>query len=104
MLRGRGGRFANPAGSDIVRPFRGMAMWQTNGGEIAAFFLARAIAVALYYGANSMFLGPIFTRAYMAGGRAAMMAVGIGAALVGWLITLLLFVLFRAGLGSVPPA
>jgi len=79
-------------------------MWGTNGGEIAAFFLARAISLALYYAANALFLAPVFMQAYKVGGRAAMTVVGVAIALVWWLITLLFLVVFRAGLRSVPPA
>jgi hypothetical protein len=79
-------------------------MWQTTGGEIAAFFLARAMSLAVYYAANAMFLGPLYLQVYKVGGRAAMMAFGIAIGLVGWLITLLLLVVVRGGLGGVPPA
>jgi hypothetical protein len=78
-------------------------MWLTNGGEIAAFFLARAISLTLYYLASSMFLSALLLQAYHVGGRGLMTIAGLAASLVGWLVTLLLLVLFRAGLGGVPP-
>ncbi len=75
----------------------------TNGGEIGAFFLARAIVVAIIFVATRMFLGALYLQVFRSGGAIAMTAATLTVGLVGWLLTLLLLVLFRAGFGSVPP-
>jgi hypothetical protein len=80
-----------------------MSMRLTNGGEIGAFFLARAIVVAITLVATRMFLGTLYLQVYRSGGAVAMTVATLGVGLVGWLVTLLLLILFRAGFGSVPP-
>ena len=75
----------------------------TNGGEIAAFILARAISVVAFYVVYRMFFAAVYVQLYRSGGMAAAMAASLGLGLVGWLLTLLLLVLFRAGFAGVPP-
>src|SRR5262249_5970956 len=80
-----------------------MAMRLTNGGEIAAFVVARASTIAVIYAVNMMFLSALYMQLYRSVGAAAISAVGFGVVAVGWIITLVLFLLFRAGFGGVPP-
>src|SRR5690242_3146716 len=80
-----------------------MPMRLTNGEEIGAFAVARAISVAAFYVVNWMFFSSLYLQLYRSVGIAGTMAVSLGLGLVGWLLTLLLLVLFRAGFGGVPP-
>jgi uncharacterized membrane protein YhaH (DUF805 family) len=75
----------------------------TNSREVAGFFIARTIVIAVLFFATPVFLTPLYTQLLRAGGAGLMTAATLGVGLVMWLITLLLFVLLRGGLGGVPP-
>ena len=79
-------------------------MQPTNGGEIAAFVVARVITIAIIYAVSMMFLSALYLQLYRSVGAATVAAVGFGVMAAGWLITLVLFLLFRAAFGGVPPA
>jgi hypothetical protein len=75
----------------------------TNPREVAGFFLARAIIVAIYFVMTPLLLTPLYTQLYRTGGAVLMTIATTSVSLVTWLLTLLLFVALRAGFGGVPP-
>lgn len=76
----------------------------TNSREIAGFFLARAIVVAIYFVATPLLLAPLYAQLARSGGVVLMSLTTMGVSVVTWLVTLLLFLALRAGFGGVPPA
>jgi hypothetical protein len=75
----------------------------TNSREVAAFFTARAIVVAVLFVAAPVFLTPLYMQLLRAGGASLMTVGTLSVGVVGWLVTLLLFIVLRGGLGGVPP-
>jgi hypothetical protein len=76
----------------------------TNWGEAAAFLLARALIIGFLFFAYPALLAAFYLQLVRQGGANLVMAVSQGVAAVSWLLTLVLFLLFRAGFGAVPPA
>jgi len=78
-------------------------MRATNGAEAGAFFLARAITVAILYAVNPL-LTPLYLQLFRsgAGGVAVVTAVSTSISALAWLVTFLLFIAFRGGFGGVP--
>jgi hypothetical protein len=76
----------------------------TNWGEVAAFLLARALMIGIMLFAYPAFLGAFYLQLVRQGGASLVMVVSLGVGAVTWLITLVLFLLFRAGFGAVPGA
>jgi uncharacterized membrane protein YhaH (DUF805 family) len=74
----------------------------TNAGEIGAFFLARAIVVAVLMVGSPFLLSPIYMQLFRTGGIALMTVATLSVSVVAWLITFLLFLVFRGGFGAVP--
>jgi len=74
----------------------------TNSREATAFFVARAIAVAIFYVINPLLLAPLYMELVRAGNANLIALVSTGVSLVLWLATLLLFLALRAGFGGVP--
>ena len=77
-------------------------MGLTNSREATAFFVARAIAVAIFYAINPLLLAPLYMQLVRSGGGSLIAFVSTGASFVLWLATLLLFLALRAGFGGVP--
>jgi uncharacterized membrane protein YhaH (DUF805 family) len=77
-------------------------MQRTNAGEVGAFFLARAIVVALLMAGTPFLLAPLYLQLYRSGGAMLMTVTTQGVSFLGWLITFLLFLAFRSGFGAVP--
>jgi uncharacterized membrane protein YhaH (DUF805 family) len=75
----------------------------TNSSEVAGFFLARAIIVAIYFVMTPLLLTPLYMQLYRSGGAILMTMATTGVSVVTWLITLLLFLALRGGFGGVPP-
>lgn len=75
----------------------------TNSREVAGFFLARAIVVAIYFVMMPLVLTPLYMQLIRSGGASLMPVVTSGVGVVTWLVTLLLFLALRAGFGGVPP-
>ena len=75
----------------------------TNSREVATFFIARAIVVAVLFAASPVLLTPLYMELLRAGGAILMTAGTLSVSVVAWLVTLLLFVALRGGLGGVPP-
>jgi hypothetical protein len=76
----------------------------TNPREVAGFFLARAIMVAIYYFViTPLLLTPLYMQLFRSGGAIFSTMVTTGVGLVTWLLTLLLFLALRAAFGGVPP-
>jgi uncharacterized membrane protein YhaH (DUF805 family) len=73
----------------------------TNTRETGAFFLARAIAVAVQFAATPVLLAPLYIQMARFGG-AALTCVSLGISFVMWLATLLLFLVLRGGMRGVP--
>ena len=78
-------------------------MQLTNSGEIAGFFLARAIVVVLMAVAAPFVLSPLYFQLFQAGGAILLALATHSVNFVAWLVTLMLFVLLRSGFGGVPP-
>lgn len=78
-------------------------MQLTNSREVATFFIARAIVVAVLFAASPVLLTPLYMELLRAGGAALMTVGTLSVSIVAWLVTLLLFVALRGGLGGVPP-
>jgi uncharacterized membrane protein YhaH (DUF805 family) len=76
----------------------------TNSREVAGFFLARAIVVAIYFVAMPLLLTPLYMELFRSGGAILVGAVTTGVSVATWLVTLLLFLALRAGFGGVPPS
>lgn len=74
----------------------------TNWGEAAAFLLARVLAIGFIFFAYPMFLSGFYLQLIRQGGANLLMAVSQGVSALMWLVTLVLFLLFRAGFGAVP--
>jgi uncharacterized membrane protein YhaH (DUF805 family) len=74
----------------------------TNAGEIAGFFLARTIVLVLMAVGAPFVLYPIYARLSETGGAVLVTLAGHSMNFVGWLVTLMLFVLLRGGFGGVP--
>src|SRR5262245_4120329 len=74
----------------------------TNGGELGAFFLARAIVVVLLMVGSPFVLSPIYVQLYQTGGAVLMTIATMSVSVLAWLITLVLFLVFRGGFGAVP--
>ncbi len=74
----------------------------TSGGEAGAFLLARAIVIAVLFVVTPTLLAPLYVQLLHMGGPALLMATTTGVSLLMWLVTLLLFLAFRAGFGAVP--
>lgn len=77
-------------------------MQLTNSQEIAAFFLARLIAMAVTVVVSPL-LVPIYLELSRSGSANLMGAVAYGMIAIGWLVTLALFLPLRGGFGGVPP-
>lgn len=75
----------------------------TNAREVAAFFIARAITVALLYAASAYLLSPLYEQLFRSGGIGLMTIITWGIPLLSWFVTLALFVALRGGFGGVPP-
>jgi uncharacterized membrane protein YhaH (DUF805 family) len=76
----------------------------TNSREVAGFFLARAIAVAIYFIMTPLLLAPFYMQLARSGGAVLIMVATTSVSVVTWLVTLLLFLALRGGFGGVPPA
>src|SRR5262249_58658903 len=74
----------------------------TNASEAAGFFLARAIVIGALYVITPMVLAPFYQQLIRSGGAALVGVATTGVALAAWLITLVLFLAFRAAFGAVP--
>ena len=74
----------------------------TNAGEVGAFFLARAIIVAVLMVGSPFLLSPLYMQLYQAGGAVLMTVATLSVSFIGWLLTLVLFIVFRSGFGAVP--
>jgi hypothetical protein len=74
----------------------------TNSGEVVAFLLARVLTYGFMFFASPFLLAPLYVQLLQSGGRSLMVAASEGVSVVVWLVTLLLFLLFRAGFGAVP--
>jgi len=74
----------------------------TNAGEAGAFFLARAIIVAVLMVGSPYVLSPLYFQLYQAGGAVLMTVATLSVSFIAWLLTLLLFIVFRSGFGAVP--
>jgi hypothetical protein len=85
----------------LRRAPRGLAVL-TNSREVAGFFLARAIVVAIYFVATPLLLSPLYLQLYRAGGAILMTVATLSIGLVAWLVTLGLFVVLRGAFGGVP--
>jgi uncharacterized membrane protein YhaH (DUF805 family) len=75
----------------------------TNAGEVGAFFLARAILVVVLMVGSPFLLSPMYLQIYRAGGAVMMTVTSLSVSFLAWLLTLLLFLVFRSGFGAVPP-
>ncbi len=75
----------------------------TNGAEVGAFSLARAIVVVILMVATPLLLSPLYLQLFRSGGAAMMTVATLSVSFIAWLITLLLFLAFRGGFGGVPP-
>jgi hypothetical protein len=74
----------------------------TNSGEVIAFLLARVLTYGFMFIASPFLFAPLYVQLMHSGGRSLVMVVSEGVSVVVWLVTLLLFLLFRAGFGAVP--
>jgi uncharacterized membrane protein YhaH (DUF805 family) len=76
----------------------------TNSAEAAAFFVARAIIVAILFVANPYVLAPLYTQLFRSGGSFILVTIlSLSVGFVAWLVTLALFVALRGGFGGTPP-
>jgi hypothetical protein len=78
------------------------AMRLTNAGEVVAFVLARVLTYGVMFFVSPVLLLPFYMQLMHSGGRELIMVVSESVSVVVWLVTLLLFLLFRAGFGAVP--
>ena len=78
-------------------------MQLTNSREAGAFFLARAIVVAIMYFVTPYVLSPIYLQLFRSGGALLMTVGTLSVGFLAYLVTLLLFLVFRSGFGGVPP-
>lgn len=78
-------------------------MQLTNGAEVGAFVLARAIVVAIMYFVSPYVLTPIYLQLFRTGGAILMTAATMSVSFIAYLVTLLLFLVFRGGFAGVPP-
>jgi hypothetical protein len=76
----------------------------TNWGEAAAFLLARALTIGFMFFAYPAFLSALYLQLIRQGGANLVMVASQGVAAAAWLLTLVLFLVFRAGFGAVPAA
>jgi hypothetical protein len=76
----------------------------TNWGEAGAFLLARALTIGVMFFVYPVFLSTFYLQLVRQGGANLLMVVSQGVAAAVWLVTLVLFLLFRAGFGAVPAA
>jgi hypothetical protein len=76
----------------------------TNWGEAGAFLLARALTIGVMFFVYPAFLSTLYLQLVRQGGADLLMVVSQGVSAVVWLVTLVLFLLFRAGFGAVPAA
>lgn len=80
-------------------------MRRTNRAEAGAFFLARAITVAILFAVNPL-LAPLYLQLFRTGvgGGGAMLVtiVSTSISVVAWLVTFLLFIALRGGFAGVP--
>jgi hypothetical protein len=74
----------------------------TNPRETAAFFVARAVVVAIHFVMTPVLLTPLYRRLLHAGGVMLMDVAASSVSFVTWLVTLLLFLAARGGFGGVP--
>ena len=77
-------------------------MQLTNAREVAGFFLARAIVIAIVFLVTPQLLAPLYGQLVGSGGAALIGLIGFGVSFVAWLVTLVLFLALRAGFGGVP--
>jgi hypothetical protein len=77
-------------------------MQLTNGGEVGAFLLARAIVVVVLMVGTPFLLTQFYLQLFQTGGAILMTAGTLSISFVGWLVTLVLFLAFRAGFAAVP--
>jgi uncharacterized membrane protein YhaH (DUF805 family) len=75
----------------------------TNSREVAAFFVTRAIIIAIYFAVTPLLLAPLFSAMFRSGGVPLMTLATTSVTFVTWMITLLLFIALRGGFGGVPP-
>ena len=78
-------------------------MQLTNSREAAAFFVARAIIVAVMLFATPLVLSPLYMQLFRSGGAALMTVGTLSVGFVAWLVTLVLFLALRGGFAGVPP-
>jgi len=74
----------------------------TNAGEVGAFFLARAIMVAVLMVGTPFLLSQLYLHLFQSGGAVLVTVASLSISFLAWLGTLLLFLVFRAGFGAVP--
>jgi hypothetical protein len=75
----------------------------SNGREVGAYAIAQIVKIALTYAASlSGVLSPLYLAAYHHGGAVAVFPVTFAIGVVWGAVTLILFLLLRAGLGGVP--
>jgi uncharacterized membrane protein YhaH (DUF805 family) len=74
----------------------------TNSREAAAFFVARAVVVAIYFVITPLLLAPLYIAVIRSGGSTLMTLVTTSISFVTWLVTLVLFLALRGGFGGVP--
>jgi uncharacterized membrane protein YhaH (DUF805 family) len=78
-------------------------MQLTNSREAGAFFLARAIIVAIMFLATPYVFSPIYMQLLQVGGPILMTVGTLSISFLAYLLTLALFLVFRGGFGGVPP-
>jgi len=74
----------------------------TNMGEVMAFLVARVVTYGVMLVMTPVFLGPLYGQLVRSGGRVLLSVVAEGVSVAVWLVTLLLFLVFRAGFAAVP--
>jgi hypothetical protein len=77
-------------------------MQTTTSSEAAAFFLARAIVIAAMFYITPRLLAPLYLQILREGGSALFTVISFGVSVVGWLVTLILFLALRASFGGTP--
>jgi uncharacterized membrane protein YhaH (DUF805 family) len=76
----------------------------TNSREAAAFFVARAVVVPIYFFVlTPLVLTSLYMAVFRAGAAALLTLVSTSISFATWLITFVLFLALRAGFGGVPP-
>jgi len=78
-------------------------MQLTNAGEVGAFFLARAIIVAVLMVGTPYLLTPIYMQLFQSGGAMLVTVINLSVSFLAWLLTFLLFIVLRGAFGAVPP-